>query len=210
MSTGMIGRKVGMTSIFDDAGNNVACTVVEVDPNVVTQVKTEDGPDGYNAVQLGFDDKKEKNTSNALLGHFDKAATSPKKEVREFRDFGEDVDLGDEVHVEDLFEEGETVDVAGVSKGKGFQGVVKRHGFRGVGMQTHGQSDQQRHSGSIGASATPSRVFKGMRMGGRMGSDRTKIRNLEVLRILPDQNAILIKGAVPGAKNGTVEIFKKG
>lgn len=210
MSTGMIGRKVGMTSIFDDAGNNVACTVVEVDPNVVTQVKTEDGPDGYNAVQLGFDDKKEKNTSNALLGHFDKAATSPKKEVREFRDFGEDVDLGDEVHVEDLFEEGETVDVAGVSKGKGFQGVVKRHGFHGVGMQTHGQSDQQRHSGSIGASATPSRVFKGMRMGGRMGSDRTKIRNLEVLRILPDQNAILIKGAVPGAKNGTVEIFKKG
>ena len=210
MSTGLIGRKVGMTSIFDDAGNNVACTVIEVEPNVVTQVKTEDGPDGYNAVQLGFGDKKEKNTTSALLGHFDKAATSPKKEVTEFRDFGEDVDLGDRIHVEDLFEEGETVDVAGITKGKGFQGVVKRHGFGGVGMQTHGQSDQQRHSGSIGASADPSRVFKGTRMGGRMGSDRTKIKNLEVLRILPDQNAILIKGSVPGAKNGTVEIYKKG
>lgn len=210
MSTGMIGRKVGMTSIFDEAGNNVACTVIEVAPNVVTQVKTEDGPDGYNAVQLGFGDKKEKNTTSALLGHFDKAATSPKKEVKEFREFGEDVDLGDRIRVEDLFEEGETVDVAGITKGKGFQGVVKRHGFGGVGMQTHGQSDQQRHSGSIGASADPSRVFKGMRMGGRMGTDRTKIKNLEVLRILPDQNAILIKGSVPGAKNGTVEIYKKG
>ncbi len=209
MSTGMIGKKVGMTSIFDDAGNNVACTVIEVEPNVVTQVKTEDGPDGYDAVQLAAGDRKAKNVPNALVGHFDQAGTAPKRVVTEFRNFGEDVALGDELAVDDLFEEGELVDVAGVTKGKGFQGVVKRHGFGGVGMQTHGQSDQQRHSGSIGASADPSRVFKGTRMGGRMGNERTKIQNLEVLRILADSNAILIKGSVPGPKNGFVELYKK-
>jgi len=209
MSTGIIGKKIGMTSVFDDEGNNVPVTVIEAGPNVVTQVKTEDGPDGYDAVQLAFGDKKEKNTTSALQGHFAEAETDPKKVVKEFRNFGEDVELGDELGVEDLFEKGELVDVAGVTKGKGFQGVVKRHGFSGVGMRTHGQSDQQRHSGSIGASATPSRVFKGMRMGGRMGNERTKIKNLEVIQILPDHNAILVKGSVPGPKNGFVELYKK-
>lgn len=209
MSSGLIGKKVGMTSIFDDAGNNVPCTVIEAGPNVVTQVKTEDGPDGYDAVQLGFDNKKEKNTTNAMQGHFAHAASPPKRKVKEFRDFAPDVDLGDVVRVEDLFAEDEIVDVVGVSKGKGFQGVVKRHGFSGVGMRTHGQSDQERHPGSIGASADPSRVFKGTRMGGRMGGERTKIQNLTVVRILPDHNALLVKGAVPGPKNGYVEIYKK-
>lgn len=209
MSTGIIGKKVGMTSVFDDEGNNVPVTVIEAGPNVVTQVKSADGPDGYDAVQLAFGDKKEKNTPSALLGHFDRAGTAPKRVVTEFRDFGGDVDLGDEVRVEDLFEEGDLVHVTGVTKGKGFQGVVKRHGFGGVGMQTHGQSDQQRHSGSVGASADPSRVFKGTRMGGRMGNDRATIKNLEVVRVLPDNNAILVKGSVPGPKNGFVELCKK-
>lgn len=209
MSSGLIGKKVGMTSIFDDLGNNIACTVIEAGPNVVTQVKTSDGPDGYDAVQLAFDDKKEKNTTKAMLGHFDQAAAAPKRAVSEFRDFAHDVSHGDILNVDDVFVEGETVDVVGVSKGKGFQGVMKRHGFGGVGMATHGQSDRQRHPGSVGASADPSRVFKGMRMGGRTGGDRTKIQNLRVVRILPDHNAILIEGSVPGPKNGYVEIFKK-
>ncbi len=209
MSTGIIGKKVGMTSVFDDEGNNVPVTVIEAGPNVVTQVKTGDGPDGYDAVQLAFGDKKEKSTTSALQGHFAEAGTSPKQVVKEFRNFSEDVELGDELTVEDLFEKGELVDVAGVTKGKGFQGVVKRHGFGGVGMRTHGQSDQQRHSGSVGASADPSRVFKGTRMGGRMGNERAKIKNLEVIDILPDHNAILVKGSVPGPKNGFVELYKK-
>jgi large subunit ribosomal protein L3 len=209
MSSGLIGKKVGMTSIFDDEGNNIPCTVIEAGPNVVTQVKTEDGPDGYDAVQLGFDNKKEKNTTKAMQGHFAQAASPPKRQMKEFRDFAPDVDLGDIVRVEDLFEEGEIVDVVGVSKGKGFQGVVKRHGFSGVGMRTHGQSDQERHPGSIGASADPSRVFKGTRMAGRTGGERTKIQNLTVVRILPDHDALLVKGAVPGPKNGYVEIYKK-
>jgi large subunit ribosomal protein L3 len=207
--TGIIGKKIGMTSVFDDQGNNVPCTVIEAGPNVVTQVKRADGPDGYDAVQLAFDNKKEKNTTKAMQGHFANAGTAPKRALSEFRDFGPDVELGDIVRVEDVFEENEVVDVAGVTKGKGFQGVVKRHGFGGVGMRTHGQSDQQRHSGSIGASADPSRVFKGTRMGGRTGGERTKIQNLRVVRILPDQNAILIKGSVPGPKNGYVEVYKK-
>jgi large subunit ribosomal protein L3 len=209
MSSGLIGKKVGMTSVFDDRGNNIACTVIEAEPNVVTQVKTEDGPDGYDAVQLACDTKKEKNTTKAMQGHFASAGTEPKRKLAEFRNFSHEVERGDEVRVEDLFEEGETVDVVGISKGKGFQGVVKRHGFGGVGMRTHGQSDQQRHPGSIGASADPSRVFKGTRMGGRMGSSRTMIQNLQVVKILPDHNAILIKGSVPGAKNSYVEIHKK-
>jgi large subunit ribosomal protein L3 len=209
MSSGLIGKKIGMTSVFDDRGNNVACTVIEAGPNVVTQVKTEDGPDGYDAVQLAYGDKKEKSTTKAMQGHFASAGTEPKKKLVEFRDFDGDVDLGDEIRIEDLFEKGEKVDVVGISKGKGFQGVVKRHGFGGVGMRTHGQSDQQRHGGSIGASADPSRVFKGTRMGGRTGNDRTKIQNLEVVKILPDHNAILVKGSVPGAKNSFVEIHKK-
>jgi len=208
MSSGLIGKKVGMTSVFDDDGNNVACTVVEAGPNVVTQVKSE-SPDGYDAVQLGFDNVKEKNVTQAMLGHFEKAGCPPKRMLSEFRNFGEDVELGDVVRVEDLFQEGERVDVVGVSKGKGFQGVVKRHGFSGVGMMTHGQSDRQRHPGSIGASADPSRVFKGMRMAGQTGSERTKIQNLRVVRILADQNAILVHGSVPGPKSEYVELHKK-
>ena len=209
MSSGLIGKKIGMTSVFDDRGNNIACTVIEAGPNVVTQVKTEDGTDGYDAVQLAYGDKKEKSTTKAMQGHFASAGTEPKKKLVEFRNFDGDVGLGDEIRIEDLFEKGEKVDVVGISKGKGFQGVVKRHGFGGVGMRTHGQSDQQRHGGSIGASADPSRVFKGTRMGGRTGNDRTKIQNLEVVKILPDHNAILVKGSVPGAKNSFVEIHKK-
>jgi large subunit ribosomal protein L3 len=208
MSSGLIGKKVGMTSVFDDDGNNVACTVVEAGPNVVTQVKSE-SPDGYDAVQLGFDNVKEKNVTQAMLGHFEKAGCPPKRMLSEFRNFGEDVELGDVVRVEDLFQEGERIDVVGVSKGKGFQGVVKRHGFSGVGMMTHGQSDRQRHPGSIGASADPSRVFKGMRMAGQTGSERTKIQNLRVVRILADQNAILVHGSVPGPKSEYVELHKK-
>jgi large subunit ribosomal protein L3 len=171
-------------------------------------VKTET-PDGYSAVQLGFDNVKEKNVTQAMLGHFEKADCPPKRMLSEFRDFDEDVELGDVVRVEDLFHEDERIDVVGVSKGKGFQGVVKRHGFSGVGMMTHGQSDRQRHPGSIGASADPSRVFKGMRMAGRTGGDRTKIQNLRVVRILEDQNAILVHGSVPGPKSGYVELHKK-
>jgi large subunit ribosomal protein L3 len=209
MSSGLIGKKVGMTSVFDDQGNNIPCTVIEAGPNVVTQVKDQNGPDGYDAVQLAFDNKKEKNTTKAMQGHFAKAGAPPKRQLKEFREFGPDVEIGDIVRVEDLFEQGEIVDVVGVSKGKGFQGVVKRHGFSGVGMRTHGQSDQERHPGSIGASADPSRVFKGTRMGGRTGGERTKIQNLEVVRVLPDHDAILIKGSVPGPKNGYVEIYKK-
>jgi large subunit ribosomal protein L3 len=208
MSSGLIGKKVGMTSVFDDDGNNVACTVVEAGPNVVTQVKSE-SPDGYDAVQLGFDNVKEKNVTQAMLGHFEKAGCPPKRMLSEFRNFGEDVELGDVVRVEDLFQEGERIDVVGVSKGKGFQGVVKRHGFSGVGMMTHGQSDRQRHPGSIGASADPSRVFKGMRMAGQTGSERTKIQNLRVVRVLADQNAILVHGSVPGPKSEYVELHKK-
>ena len=209
MSSGLLGKKVGMTSVFDDEGNNIACTVIEASPNVVTQVKEEDGPDGYDAVQLAFDDKKEKNTTQAMQGHFADADANPKQVVKEFRDFDDEAEKGDRVRVEDLFDEGEIVDVVGVSKGKGFQGVVKRHGFSGVGMTTHGQSDRQRHPGSIGASADPSRVFKGMRMAGRTGGERTKIENLTVVRVLPEHDAILIKGSVPGPKNGYVELHKK-
>lgn len=209
MGSGLIGKKVGMTSVFDEAGNNIPCTVVEVEPNVVTQVKTADGKDGYNALQLGYAEKKEKRTTKALQGHFDKAGTTPKKKVVEFRDFElEDAALGQALRVEDVFEVGEFVDVVGVSKGKGFQGVVKRHGFGGVGMATHGQHNRQRAPGSIGQSSDPSRVFKGVRMGGHMGHERVTVQNLEVVRIYPDHNAILVKGAVPGPRNGFVEIHK--
>jgi large subunit ribosomal protein L3 len=197
-----------MTSVFDDDGNNVACTVVEAGPNVVTQVKSEDS-DGYEAVQLGFENVKEKNVTKAMLGHFAKANCPPKRVLSEFRDFDEDIELGDVVRVEDVFHEEERIDVVGVSKGKGFQGVVKRHGFSGVGMTTHGQSDRERHPGSIGASADPSRVFKGMRMAGQTGGKRTKIQNLRVVRILEDQDAILIEGSVPGPESGYVQLHKK-
>ena len=199
---GLIGKKVGMTSIFNDAGHQIACTVVQLGPCYVTQVKTEDS-DGYNAIQLAYDDKKEKKVTNAMKGHFQKAGVSPKRKVVEFSDFDVEVALGDEVSL-DIFEEGEKVNVVGTSKGKGFQGVVKRYGFKGVNDATHGQHNRQRAPGSIGASSYPSKVFKGMRMGGRTGGKRVKSLNLEVIKILEDKNLMLVKGAVPGAKGSYV------
>ncbi|MFQ5568769.1 MAG: 50S ribosomal protein L3 [Rhodothermales bacterium] len=207
--SGLIGKKVGMTSVFDEWGNNIPCTVIEAGPNVVTQVKHAEEQDGYSAVQLGFGEKKAKHTTKALQGHFEKAGSTPKQRVGEFRWSGDDVTLGDEIRVDDVFEEGEIIDVAGVSKGKGFQGVVRRHGFRGVNDRTHGQHNRERAPGSIGQSSDPSRVYKGMRMGGRMGNQRVKVKNLEVVRILSEHNLILVKGAVPGPKNGFVELYKK-
>ena len=209
MGSGLIGKKVGMTSIFTEGGDNIPCTVVEAQPNVVTHVKSADGSDGYNAVQLAYGEKKEKRTSKAMQGHFDKAGTTAKKKLVEFRDFdGEELSVGDEVRLEDLFVEGDMVNVVGISKGKGFQGVVKRHGFGGVGMATHGQHNRQRAPGSIGQSSDPSRVFKGVRMAGQMGNERVKVRNLQVVRVYPEHNVILIKGAIPGPKNSIVEIHK--
>ena len=204
---GLIGKKIGMTSIFDEAGKNLACTVIELGPNVVTQVKTEES-DGYSALQLAYGEKKEKNTSNQLQGHFAKAGTSPKRKVAEVRDFKIEKTLGESVTVEEVFEEGDIVNVVGTSKGKGFQGVVKRHGFRGVNDATHGQHNRQRSPGSIGAASYPARVFKGMRMGGRTGGDQVKVTNLEILKIFPEKNAVLVKGAVPGHKGGFVIIEK--
>lgn len=203
--TGLIGKKIGMTSIFTEAGNNVACTIIEAGPCYVTQIKTED-TDGYEAVQLAFGDRKEKKFSKALLGHLQKAGVTPEK-IIEFRDFDEDVQVGGKVDVE-LFTEGELVNVVGTSKGKGFQGVVKRHNFAGVGQATHGQHNRQRAPGAIGAASYPARVFKGMRMGGRTGNDRTKVKNLRVLKVFKDKNLLLVKGAVPGAKGSYIIIEK--
>jgi large subunit ribosomal protein L3 len=203
---GIIGKKIGMTSLYTAEGKNVPCTLVQAGPCVVTQVKTIE-KDGYNAIQLGFGEKKDKHTTSALAGHFKGAQTTPKKKLVEFKTEDQDFTLGQEITVA-LFEEGEFVDVVGTSKGKGFQGVVKRHGFSGVGGQTHGQHNRARHPGSIGACSTPSRVFKGMRMAGRMGNDRVKVQNLRVLRILPEQNLIAISGAIPGAKNSYVYLEK--
>ena len=209
MGSGLIGKKVGMTSIFTEAGESIPCTVIEAQPNVVTHIKSAEGSDGYNAVQLAYGEKKEKRTSKAMQGHFDKAGTTNKKKLVEFRDFeGDELNLGDEVRLEDLFAEGDKVHVVGVSKGKGFQGVVKRHGFSGVGMRTHGQHNRQRAPGSIGQSSDPSRVFKGVRMAGHMGSERVKVRNLRVVRVYPEHNVILVRGAIPGPRNGMVEIHK--
>ena len=204
---GILGKKVGMTSIFLENGKNVACTVIEAGPCVVTQVKTKE-TDGYNSVQMGFEDKKEKNTTRAELGHFKKANTAPKREVVEFRDFDKEVSLGDVLSVADILAEGDWLDVTGTTKGRGFQGVVKRHGFGGVGEATHGQDDRQRAPGSIGACSTPSRVFKGMRMGGHMGCNHVKVENLEVLKVMPEKNVVLVKGAVPGAKGGYLIMTK--
>ncbi|MBQ0117738.1 MAG: 50S ribosomal protein L3 [Flavobacterium sp.] len=204
--SGLIGRKIGMTSLFDENGKNIPCTVIEAGPCVVTQVRT-NAVDGYEALQLGFDDKTEKHATKAELGHFQKAGTVAKKKVVEFQGFEKEYNLGDVVTV-DLFKEGEFVDVAGVSKGKGFQGVVKRHGFGGVGQATHGQHNRLRAPGSIGASSYPSRVFKGMRMAGRMGGDRVTVQNLRVLKVVADKNLIVIKGAVPGHNNSYVIIQK--
>ncbi len=207
--SGIIGRKIGMTSVFDEKGDNIPCTVIEAGPNVVTQVKRADGKDAYDAVQLGFGEKKEKRTTKALRGHFEAAGVTPKRLLKEFRWAGEEVDLGDDNLVDDVFEVGEIIDVAGTTKGKGFQGVVRRHGFHGVGDRTHGQHNRERAPGSIGASSDPSRVFKGMRMGGQMGHERSKVKNLEVVRIFPEHNLILVCGAVPGPINGFVELYKK-
>jgi len=204
--SGLIGRKIGMTSIFDENGKNIPCTVIECGPCVVTQVRTND-LDGYEAIQLGFDDKTEKHSIKAELGHFKKAGTVAKKKVVEFKGFDADYKLGDVIAV-DLFAEGEFVDVIGVSKGKGFQGVVKRHGFGGVGQATHGQHNRLRAPGSVGASSYPSRVFKGMRMAGRMGGDNVTVQNLRVLKVVGEKNLLVIKGCVPGHKNSYVIIQK--
>ena len=204
--SGLIGKKIGMTSLFDEQGKNIPCTVIELGPCVVTQVRTEE-VDGYSALQLGFDDKAEKRVTNAALGHFKKANTVPKKKVVEFQDFEEEYKLGDTLTVE-LFKEGEFVDVSGTSKGKGFQGVVKRHGFAGVGQATHGQHNRLRAPGSIGAASYPARVFKGMRMAGQMGTDKVKVQNLKVLKVVAEKNILVVKGAVPGHTNAYVIVEK--
>jgi large subunit ribosomal protein L3 len=202
---GIIGRKVGMTSIYSAEGKMLPCTVIEAGPCVVTQIKTQDR-DGYEAVQLGYGDRKEKNTPNALKGHFKKANTSPKAKLVEFKGF-ESVSIGDTIDVA-IFEEGEYIDVIGTTKGKGFQGVVRRHGFGGVGQSTHGQHNRLRAPGSIGACSYPARVFKGMRMAGQMGNKRRLASNLEILKVLSDKNILIVKGSVPGANGSTLTIKK--
>ena len=204
--SGLIGKKIGMTSIFDENGKNIPCTVLEVGPCVVTQIRTK-AIDGYDALQLGFDDKEEKRSTNAALGHFKKANTTPKKKLIEFQNFDQEYKLGDTITVE-YFKEGEFVDVSGNSKGKGFQGVVKRHGFAGVGQATHGQHNRLRAPGSIGAASYPARVFKGMRMAGQMGNEKVKVQNLSVLKVNPQNNLLVLKGCVPGHKNSYVIIQK--
>ena len=204
----ILGRKVGMTSVYDASGRQTVCTVIEAGPCAVTQIKTPE-TDGYTAVQIGFQDKKSKHTTSAMAGHFEAAGVEAKRHIVEFRGtaLDGDVSLGDEVTV-DRFAEGDVVAVSGTSKGKGFQGVVKRHNFRGVNDATHGQHNRQRAPGSIGQASDPSRVFKGTRMAGRTGGDRVTVKNLRVVRVFPDNNLILVKGAVPGHKNGIVEIRK--
>jgi large subunit ribosomal protein L3 len=209
--SGIIGKKIGMTSIYSADGRNVPCTVIEAGPCVVTQVKNDD-TDGYTAVQLAYGERKEKNTPKALKGHFDKANTTPKKDVVEFRNFRAEfeggVQLGQEIKVGEVFAEGDFVDAIGISKGKGFQGVVKRHNFGGVGQATHGQHNRLRAPGSVGGSSYPARVFKGMRMAGRTGGDRVKVMNLEVLKLVPEKNLIVVSGSIPGAKNSTIILEK--
>lgn len=209
--SGIIGKKIGMTSVFGADGRNVACTLIEAGPCVVTQVKNED-TDGYTAVQLGYGERKEKRTTKALKGHFAKAKTTPKQHVVEFRNFRVEfeggVEVGQELSVGDIFQEEDFVDVVANSKGKGFQGVVKRHNFGGVGQATHGQHNRLRAPGSIGGASYPARVFKGMRMAGQDGNKRVKVTNLQVMKIIPEKNLILVSGSVPGPKNGTVILEK--
>ena len=201
---GLIGKKIGMTSVFGADGKNIPCTVIEAGPCVVTQIRTVE-KDGYAAVQLAYDETTEKHTSKALKGHFEKAGTTPKRKLVEFEaNFAQELNLGDTLTVADIFEGVQYVDVVGTSKGKGFQGVVKRHGFAGVGGTTHGQHNRLRHPGSLGASSWPSRVFKGMRMAGQMGNERVKVFNLEVIKVMPENNLIVVKGSVPGAKGSYV------
>ena len=204
---GLIGKKIGMTSVFSADGKNIACTVIEAGPCVVTQVKTVEN-DGYEALQLGFEDKKEKNTSKAELGHFKKSGTTAKRHLVEFKGFDSEIKLGDTLTVDKVFADDEWVDVVGTSKGKGFQGVVKRHDFGGVGQSTHGQHNRLRAPGSLGASSFPSRVFKGMRMAGRTGNDTVTVQNLQVLKVIPESNLLLLKGSLPGAKGSIVIINK--
>lgn len=196
--SGLIGKKIGMTSVFNEEGKNIPCTVIEAGPCVVTQVKTVE-KDGYSAVQIAYDGKAEKNTNKCLLGHFKKAGVAPKRKMAEFGSFEGELNLGDVLTV-DVFEDNDWVDVTGISKGKGFQGVVKRHGFAGVGGQTHGQHNRQRKPGSLGASSYPSRVFKGKRLPGQTGGDQVKVLNLRILKKLPENNLLLVKGSIPGAK----------
>ena len=195
--SGLIGKKIGMTSVFGADGKNIPCTVIEAGPCVVTQLKTPE-KDGYSAVQIAYDETTEKHTSNSLLGHFKKANTTPKRKLVEFTSFENELNLGDVITV-DIFEENDWVDVTGISKGKGFQGVVKRHGFAGVGGQTHGQHNRQRKPGSLGASSYPSRVFKGKRLPGRTGGERVTVLNLRIVKKLPENNLLLVKGSIPGA-----------
>lgn len=204
--SGIIGKKIGMTTIYSN-GEALPCTVIEAGPCVVTQIRTE-ANDGYSAVQLGFGEKKEKRTTKALQGHFKKANTTPKRKLVEFKEFEQEFTLGQEVLIQDVFEEGEFCDVSGKTKGKGFQGVVKRHGFAGVGQTTHGQHNRARHPGSIGACSYPARVFKGIKMGGRMGNTMVTVQNLKVLKMFPEKNLIIVSGSVPGPKNSIITLHK--
>jgi large subunit ribosomal protein L3 len=204
--SGLIGKKIGMTSLYDDEGNNLACTVIEAGPCIVIQVKNKD-KDGYDSVQLGFLDKKEKNYTKSEIGHFKNAKTDPKQNICEFKNFKNELNIGDVVSV-DHFIEGEFVDVSGISKGKGFQGVVKRHGFAGVGQSSHGQHNRLRAPGPIGAASYPARVFKGMRMAGQTGNEKVTVQNLKVIKIVPEKNLLLLKGCVPGHKNSIITIKK--
>ena len=203
---GLLGKKIGMTSVFSADGKNVPCTVIELGPCVVTQLKNVE-KDGYEAVQLGFEEAKEKNTSAPMMGHFKKAGTTAKRHLAEFTGFDQELNLGDTITVE-LFADSAFVDVIATSKGRGFQGVVKRHGFGGVGQTTHGQDDRQRKPGSIGACSYPAKVFKGMRMGGQMGAQRVTTHNLQVLKVIPEHNLLLIKGSVPGYNGSIVSVLK--
>jgi large subunit ribosomal protein L3 len=203
---GLIGKKIGMTSVFSVEGKNIPCTVIQAGPCVVTQVKSV-GTDGYDSIQLGFDDKKEKHANRAEMGHIKKAATEPKRKVIEFKELVGEFKLGDTISVDTIDEEG-WVDIQGVTKGKGFQGVVKRHGFSGVGDSTHGQHNRLRAPGSVGASSYPSRVFKGMRMAGNDGNNNVTIQNLKVLKVIPESNLLVVKGSVPGCKGSYVIIYQ--
>jgi large subunit ribosomal protein L3 len=204
---GLIGKKIGMTSIYSAAGKNIPCTILEVGPCVVTQVRTLE-KDGYEAVQLGFGDRSEKRTSKAMQGHFKRAGVAPKRKLVEFKHFDQELQPGAELKVDDVFAEGEFVSVSGTSKGKGFQGVVKRHGFGGVGQATHGQHNRLRAPGSVGAASTPARVFKGMRMAGQTGNGRVTIENLEIVKVMPEDGVLVVKGAVPGHKGSMIIIRK--
>lgn len=204
---GLLGKKIGMTSVFSADGKNVPCTVIEVGPCVVTQIKTAE-TDGYDALQLGFEQKKEKHTTQPMAGHFKKAGVAPQRYLAEFKGFDGEYKLGDTITVETLFSEADFVDIQGTSKGKGYQGVVKRHGFGGVGQSTHGQHNRLRAPGSVGACSYPAKVFKGMRMAGQMGNEKVTVQNLQVLKVMPEHNLLLIKGSIPGSK-GSIVIIEK-